>query len=99
MSRAMMLVSAEGATMAETRVDDEGTEANAAAAVAQLREEAQVSGFSEEESGPPAWRSPETRRSSPERSKGCPQSGRDAFPFGVSFGLLGRHRESLATEP
>ena len=47
MARVMMLVSAEGATMAETRVDDE--EANAAAAVAQLREEAQVSGFSEAE--------------------------------------------------
>ena len=47
MARVMMLVSAEGATMAETRMDDEGSEADAAAAVAQLREEAQVSGFSE----------------------------------------------------
>ena len=47
-SRVMMLVSLEGATMAETRVDDGGPEVDAAAE-AQLREEAQVSGFSEAE--------------------------------------------------
>jgi hypothetical protein len=48
MSRVLMLVSAEGAVLAETRIDGEGPEADAAAQ-AQLREEALVSGFTEEE--------------------------------------------------
>ncbi len=48
MSRVMMLVSAEGAALAETRVDAEGPEADAVAE-AQLREEALMSGFSEAE--------------------------------------------------
>jgi hypothetical protein len=48
MSRVMMLVSADGATLAETRVDGEGAEADALAQ-AQLREEALVSGFDDDE--------------------------------------------------
>lgn len=48
MARVLMLVSAQGATLAETRVDGEGPEADAVAQ-AQLREEALVSGFTEEE--------------------------------------------------
>ena len=48
MSRVLMLVSAEGATLAETRVDGEGPEADSIAE-AQLREEALVSGFTEDE--------------------------------------------------
>jgi hypothetical protein len=48
MSRVMMLVSAEGAMLAETRVDDERPEA-AALHERQLREEAVMSGFTAEE--------------------------------------------------
>lgn len=48
MSRVVMLVSADGAVLAETRVDGEGPEADAMAQE-QLREEALVSGFSEGE--------------------------------------------------
>ena len=48
MARVMMLVSEQGATMAETRVDGEGPEADEVAH-AQLREEALVSGFTEDE--------------------------------------------------
>jgi hypothetical protein len=48
MSRVMMLVGAEGATLAETRVDGGSPEAERAAE-AQLREEARVSGFTEDE--------------------------------------------------
>ena len=48
MSHVLMLVSAEGAALAETRVDDEGAEADALARV-KLREEALVSGFTDEE--------------------------------------------------
>ena len=48
MARVMMLVSAEGAMLGETRIDEEGPEADRLAE-AQLREEALVSGFSEEE--------------------------------------------------
>jgi hypothetical protein len=48
MPRVMLLVNAEGATMAETRVEHEGPEADVMAE-AQLREEARVSGFSEDE--------------------------------------------------
>ena len=48
MSRIMMLVSAEGATLAETRVPESGTQA-AQAAESQLREEALISGFTDEE--------------------------------------------------
>ncbi|MHB8286574.1 MAG: hypothetical protein ACYDD1_18125 [Caulobacteraceae bacterium] len=48
MSRIMMLVSAEGVMLAETRVDSEGPEADAIHE-AQLREEALLSGFSETE--------------------------------------------------
>ena len=46
MSRMMMLVSAEGATLAETRLDDPSGDNLAAAA---LMAEARVSGFSEDE--------------------------------------------------
>jgi hypothetical protein len=48
MSRVMMLVSAEGATLAETRIDGEDPELEGVAQ-AQLREEALVSGFTEDE--------------------------------------------------
>jgi hypothetical protein len=48
--RVMMLVSAEGATLAETRVDDEGPEADQVAEM-QLREEAKMSGFTDAEIG------------------------------------------------
>ena len=48
MSRVMMLVSKEGAALAETRVEGDDPEADAMAE-AQLREEALMSGFTEEE--------------------------------------------------
>ena len=50
MSRVMLLVSAQGATLAETRVDGEGPEADQVAEV-QLREEARTLGFSEGDVG------------------------------------------------
>ncbi len=48
MSRVMLLVSAQGATMAETRVVGEGPEVDRVAEQ-QLRAEARVLGFSEED--------------------------------------------------
>ena len=48
MSRVMMLVSREGAMLAETRVDGEGAEVDQTAE-AQLRDEALTCGFTEEE--------------------------------------------------
>ncbi len=50
MSRVMMLVGEQGATLAETRVDGEGPDADQMAE-AQLREEALMSGFTDEEVG------------------------------------------------
>jgi hypothetical protein len=48
MSRVLLLVSEEGATLAETRIDGEGSAVDATTE-ARLREEALVSGFTEEE--------------------------------------------------
>ena len=48
MSHVMLLVSAEGATLGETRLDDEGPDARTFAE-AQLREEALTSGFTDDE--------------------------------------------------
>ena len=50
MARVLMLVSAQGALLAETRVNEEGPEADAIAE-AQLRDEALVCGFTEDEVG------------------------------------------------
>ena len=50
MSRVMMLVSGQGATLAETRVEGEGLDADQTAE-AQLRDEALMSGFTDEEVG------------------------------------------------
>ena len=50
MSRVMMLVGEQGATLAETRVGGEGPDADRMAE-AQLREEALMSGFTDEEVG------------------------------------------------
>ncbi len=48
MSQVMLLVSAEGATLAETRVDGERPETNSIVE-GRLREEAAISGFAEDE--------------------------------------------------
>ncbi len=50
MSRVMMLVGEQGATLAETRVEGEGPEADQIAE-AQLRDEALMSGFTDDEVG------------------------------------------------
>ncbi len=50
MSRVMMLVGEQGVTLAETRVKGEGLEADQIAE-AQLRDEALMSGFTDEEVG------------------------------------------------